>query len=155
MNWGFSPEQDLESQQSWNDHSFHDWLSARSLTADRGDAERLPAVTAIAITVGPTIALNLATEPEETPPTGSPDRGLRRVSTPHMLLPQVHADYVSLTADLHCRLPAYAHELNPVEPVWSQLKTSRPTWPSATADYERSVRIHRHLFAPRSGDRRQ
>src|ERR1022692_4044518 len=45
---GFSPEHDLESQQSWNDHSFHDWLSARSLTADHGDAERLPAVTAIA-----------------------------------------------------------------------------------------------------------
>ena len=27
-----------------------------------------------------------------------------------------------------CRLPPYAHELNPVEPVWSHLKDPWPTW---------------------------
>ena len=71
---GFSPEHDLESQQSWNDHSFHDWLSARSLTADRGDAERLPAVTAIAITVDRRSHLNVATELKRHR-TGSPNTG--------------------------------------------------------------------------------
>jgi putative transposase len=31
------------------------------------------------------------------------------------------------------RLPPYAHELNPVEPVWSHLKRSLATWPNATS----------------------
>jgi transposase len=31
------------------------------------------------------------------------------------------------------RLPPYAHELNPVESVWSHLKRSRPTWLNATS----------------------
>ena len=30
-----------------------------------------------------------------------------------------------------CQLPPYAHELNPVEPVWSHLK--RSPWPNATS----------------------
>jgi DDE superfamily endonuclease len=31
-----------------------------------------------------------------------------------------------------CRLPPYAHELNPVEPVWSHLKNRWQTWPNTT-----------------------
>jgi hypothetical protein len=31
------------------------------------------------------------------------------------------------------QLPAYARELNPVEPVWSHLKDPRPTWPNETS----------------------
>jgi putative transposase len=31
------------------------------------------------------------------------------------------------------RLPPYAHELNPVEPVWSVLKDLWPTWSNTTS----------------------
>jgi DDE superfamily endonuclease len=32
-----------------------------------------------------------------------------------------------------CQLPPYAHELKPVELVWSHLKDRWPTWPNATS----------------------